>query len=124
MSLFWKRERPNVDRRQALASVPALNEHVCVETLPDGRMFLRARLQRGGGGFLDRFRPRVDERRYELDAFGAAVVRRIDRKCRVLDIIEGFHQEFRMSRRESEMGVVAFLKILMQRRLITVRISE
>jgi hypothetical protein len=38
----------------------------------------------------------------------------------VLEIINRFEEQFRMSRRESELGVVAFIKMLMQRRVISV----
>jgi hypothetical protein len=122
MSLFWQRERRNLDRRQALAGVPVFNRAMRVEDAPSGGLVLRIDETRGPG-FLDRFRPRRSERRYELDAFGAFVVRLVDSQRTVLDIIDCFQKEFGMSRRESELGVVAFVKMLMQRRVISVVIK-
>ena len=119
MSLFWQRERGTLDRRQALAGVPVFNRSVRLEDKPADGLVLRMDELRGPG-FLDRFRPRRSERCYELDAFGAFVVRRIDGQRTVLAIVDGFQKEFGMSRRESELGVVAFIKMLMQRRVISV----
>jgi len=121
VSLFWKREQANVTRRQSLAATPVLSERVRAEATDGGGLVLHVRIPRGAG-LLDRFRPRVDERRYELDEFGAAVVRRIDNRRKVSEIVEAFHHEFGLSRRESELGVVAFLKMLMKRGLIGIEI--
>ncbi len=92
---------------------------VAAEHKPDGAMALRVRIGRGAG-FLERFRPAVTERTYELDRFGGFVVDEIDGKRNVLSIIDAFQERFRMSRRESELGVVAFLKILLKRNLIAI----
>jgi hypothetical protein len=119
MSLYWQRERRNVDRRQALAGVPVFNRAVCLEAGEDSGVVLRIDEARGPG-FLDRFRPRRTERRFALDGFGSFVVRLIDSKRTVLDIIDRFQKEFGMSRRDAELGVVAFIKMLMQRNVISV----
>jgi hypothetical protein len=73
-----------------------------------------------GNGFLSRFRPAVMEKRYALDVFGTFVLRRIDTKRTVLDIVDLFKERFKLSRRESELGVVAFMKMLNQRHVINV----
>lgn len=122
MALFWQRERRNLDRRQALAGVPVFNRDFRLEDAPDGGLVLRIDEMRGTG-FMDRFRPRQSERRYALDSFGAFVVRHIDGQRAVLEIINRFQEEFGMSRRESELGVVAFIKMLMQRRVVSVVIK-
>lgn len=123
MSFFWKREKQNIDRRQSLIGVPVLNG--AVEFGPDdaGKMMLRVTFP-PHATWMDRFRPPVDTRRYELDDFGGFVVDQIDGTRTVLEIINGFQEEFGMSRRESELGVVAFIKMLMKRRLLSVGINE
>ncbi len=121
MSLFWQRERENVDRRRSLESVPVFNEGVSIDA-PDANprgAVLRVPFH-SAPGWMDRFRPKMDSRRYELDEFGAFVVRLVNGKRTVLDIIDRFQREFGMSRRESELGVVAFIKMLMRRRLVSV----
>jgi len=75
---------------------------------------------KSGPGFLARFRPPVTEKRYELDVFGTFVLRQIDAKRTVLDIVDLFKKRFKLSRRECELGVVAFLKMLHQRNVIRV----
>ncbi len=122
MSFFWQRDKVNIDRRQSLAGVPVLNEGVELDQTVDGKVFLQAVQTRAKSGWMDRFRPRVDRRRYELDEFGRFVVALMDGQTTVLDIINRFQGRFGMSRRESELGVVAFVKMLMQRSLLSVGI--
>lgn len=102
-----------------MSGVPVLNEGVDLRREESGKMILRVRLL-PEVGWMDRFRPRVDTRRYELDDFGSFVVARINGNHTVLEIINGFQEAFGMSRRESELGVVAFIKMLMKRRLLSV----
>ncbi len=119
MSIFWQREKHNIDRRQSLAGVPVLNQGVRAEPGGDGGLLLRLALK-PESGWMARFRPPVDSRRYELDAFGAFVVSQVDGRCTVMEIINRFQEKFGMSRRESELGVVAFIKMLMKRHLLSV----
>jgi len=106
-------------RRRALLGVPVLQEHVRVEQCAEGVTTLYIKCGRGLSIF-DRFRPRVINRKYELDEFGAFVVSLMDRQRSVRDIIGEFQSHFGMSRREAELGVAAFLKILTQRNVATV----
>ncbi len=119
MSLFWQREKRNIDRRQSLEAVPVLNRDVETQPQDDDTMVLRVTFT-PQSGWLDRFRPRVESRRYELDAFGAFVLRQIDGQRTVIEIVNRFEQAFGMSRRESELGVVAFIKMLIKRGLLAV----
>ncbi|MBM4149493.1 MAG: PqqD family protein [Lentisphaerae bacterium] len=123
MSFFWRREKGNIDRRESLNGVPILND--AVELRPDGagKMMLRVTFP-PQATWMDRFRPRVDTRRYELDDFGGFVVKQMNGTRTVLEIINRFQKEFGMSRRESELGVVAFIKMLMKRRLLSVVINK
>lgn len=123
MSLFAKREKGSIDRRRSLAGVPVLPESLVVEALTDKTVVLRMQVGRSDS-FLDRFRPAVQEKRYELDEFGTFVVGQIDNRRTVLDIVNAFERRFRMSRREAELGVVAFFKILMKRQLVAVAIGD
>lgn len=123
MSLFWQREKQHIGRRRSLEGVPVLNLGVGVENADSGKTFLRL-ASPCRAGWLDRFRPRVDARRFELDEFGAFVVQLIDGQRNVMDIIDRFECNFGMSRRESELGVVAFIKMLMKRRLLSVGLKS
>lgn len=96
-----------------------LDADVAIQPGNGGGLFLKRKVLRGSG-FLERFRPAVTEKSYELDAFGAFVVSQIDNRRNVLEIVNAFEKQFKMSRRESELGVVAFLKILLKRNLVAI----
>lgn len=123
MGLLKSRKTTQIDRRASLSGIPFLNESVVIERIDGIPMALKRVIHRGNG-FLERFRPPVMERRYELDEFGAFVVHRIDGKKSVLDLINAFEDRFKMSHRESELGVVAFIKMLMKRNLLAVGIAK
>ena len=119
VALLKKREKTSVDRRQSLAGVPVLHDNVEILEGQDGVVTLKLYIPRGRG-FLDRFRPPVMERKYELDEFGAFVVQQVQKRKDVLTIIRAFERRFGMSHRESELGVVAFVKTLMKRNVLSV----
>lgn len=123
MGLLRKREKNSIDRRLSLAGIPFLHDGVEVVEAGAGLLVLKVKVNRGPG-FLDRFRPPVTEKKYELDEFGSFVVRHLQRGVSVMDIIQAFEREFRMSHRESELGVVAFVKMLMQRNLLSVELKQ
>jgi len=123
MALLRKRLRSSVDRRRSLAGVPCLHTNVCLEDITPATVALKVQLPRGIG-FFDRFAPAVSERRYELDEFGTFVVRQIQQRKSVLEIVRAFKDFFGLSHRESELGVVAFIKMLMKRRLLSVAMEE
>jgi hypothetical protein len=123
MSLFRTRTASGPDRREALAAAPRLSPGVVVERLESGQIVLRRQVPRGSG-WLERLRPPVSERRFELDAFGTFVIECVERRERVIDTICVFEQKFGLSHREAELGVVAFLKQLMQRGLVVVASPE
>ena len=107
------------DRRELLVSRPMMSA-AAHETSVDGDETTVAVKVKSGKGFLSRFRPAIMEKRYQLDVFGTFVLRQIDAKRTVLDIVDLFKERFKLSRRESELGVVAFMKILNQRHVINV----
>ena len=119
MALLQKREKKSVDRRQSLAGVPILHDNVEVLEGEGGVVTLKLYIRRGRS-FLDRFRPAVMERKYELDEFGTFVVQQVQKRKDVLNIIRAFERRFGMSHRESELGVVAFVKTLMKRDVLSV----
>ena len=123
MRLLKKRGKGQIDRRRSLGGIPVLHDNV--ETLPgsEGTITLRMEILRGTG-LLARFRPPVSERRYELDEFGTFVVKQVQKRKSVLEIICAFEQKFRMSHRESELGVVAFVKSLMKRNVLSVAVDN
>ena len=118
LRLLRRRRKTQIDRRQSLAGVPLIHENVRL-TETSGIITLRVRTGRRNT-FLDRFRPPITEKKYELDEFGTFVVRQIKKRKNVMAIIQAFEKRFGMSHRESELGVVAFIKMLMKRNAVSV----
>ena len=123
MGLFERRKQIRVDRRESLNSVPVLHPEVTVATLAAERIVLKVPVARDGS-WLDWLRPAGLIKSYELDEFGTFVVRQVDSQRSVLDIVRAFERQFQLSPREAELGVVAFLKLLMKRRVLSVVVAR
>ena len=122
MRLFARREHDDIDRRRALEGIPVINPGVSVETDSKGISRVSLMLRRGAGIF-DWMRPKESPRSYDLDEFGTFVIKMVDGKTTVLDIMNAFQERFKLSRREVELSVVAFLKLLMQRHVLSLTIE-
>ena len=118
-----ERAKPRLDRRESLAGVPVLNDGVTVDRDDDGNWLLVVRQPRRRGLF-SRFLPPVMERRTQLDSLGTSVVRQIDGKRDTGAIIKAFVAEHRLNGREAELSVVAFLKSLVQRNLVSIIVKK
>ena len=86
----------------------------------NGTLAINMKIANSGTGFLDRFRPPVMEKRHTLDELGSFVVGRIDGRRNVKCIIDDFVERYRVNRREAELSVVAFLKMLMHRHIVSI----
>ena len=107
----------------ALEGVPTLRPGVGVEEMADGNRRVTMTIGRGTG-FFERLRPPKTRRSYELDEFGTFVVSLVDGERTVLDVVNAFESRFPMSRREVELSVVAFFKLLMQRNVLGVVVPD
>jgi len=123
MRIFKQRKQNRVDRRLALEGVPVVHSAVSLETMEGGTLRVSMTLRRGSG-FFERMRPLETRKSYELDEFGTFVIGLFDGKRTVLDVVNAFEKRFRLSRREVELSVVAFVKLLMQRNVISVVLPE
>jgi len=123
MRLF-KREPdpPPIDRRRSLRGVPVVNRGVAISGGAEENLTVTVTLPRGRG-WLARFGPRTLRRRVELDEFGSFVMRQIDGHRDVLAIVEAFSNRFGTNRRETELSVVAFLKSLIRRRIVSIAVD-
>jgi hypothetical protein len=123
MRIFKQRQQQQIDRRMALEGVALIRPGVTLEPATGGTVRVSVTRNRGDG-FFERMRPPVVKRSYELDEFGSFVIGLVDGHRTVLDVINAFEQRFRMSRREVELAVVAFFKLLMQRDVVAVVVPE
>jgi len=123
MRIFKHRQQSSVDRRAALEGVPMMRPGVDIEQMPDGNVRVTMTIKRGAG-FFERLRPPETKRSYDLDQFGAFVIGLVDGRRTVLDVVNEFEKRFKLSRREVELSVVAFFKLLMERNVLAVVVPE
>jgi hypothetical protein len=121
--MFLQKEEPIIDRRLALAGVPVLNDGISIEPSEAGKTLVTVRTPRGNG-WLARFQPPVLERKVRLDDLGGFVLGLVDGRRDVISIINLFEKKFRTNRRETELSVVAFLKSLVQRNVVSIAIPK
>ena len=116
----WGKDR-NSDwsRQDMLASIPCLNPDVRWEVLDSGEMMAIYRRHRAGAGkWLARFFHLNETVQVALDEPGTQVVRCIDGRRSVKNLIQHAQEMFHLSRREAEAAVLKYLEILAQRRLV------
>jgi len=121
-SLFSSKKEPRIDRRRSLAAIPVLNDGARVTDKEDGTAELSVRI-RPKKGLLSRFLPQVDEKRIKLDELGSYVIRQVDGKRSVLQIVERFVEHFGTNRREAELSTAEFFRALVKRRLVSIVIK-
>jgi hypothetical protein len=114
---------PTVDRRQSLQGVPVLNPGVRWKAENDGRLLVTVPLRRSAG-FLGRWQADSWKKRVRLDALGSFVLEQVDGKKNALEITEAFIARFKVNRREAELSIVAFLKSLLERHIISIAIHS
>ena len=122
MDLFRQRKQQRVSRRASLEGVPVLHQNVEVIEIDGETVTLKIEFVRGNSP-IDWLRPKEIKRNYELDEFGSFVIRQVGEHVTVMDIIRAFEKKFKLCHREAELGVVAFLKMLMKRKVLSVVIE-
>lgn len=113
------RPAAQIDRHQSLDGVPVMNENVSCANDETGRLVIKIKLKRGSS-FLARFQPPVLERNVRLDEIGGFVFKLIDNQRSALEIIELFLAKYRVNRREATLSVIAFLKSLVRKGVISI----
>jgi hypothetical protein len=118
-----EKKQPPMDRRQSLAGVPVFSRNVTIDRGRDKAWQLVVTTQRRSGIFA-RFLPPTYTKRLQLDELGCCVVGLIDGHRTVEAIVKAFREQYRLNRREAELSVTEFLKMLLQRRLIAIAIKQ
>ena len=119
MGVFARPKARAVDRRQALRSIPVLNDTVTLSSDEDGQCVVHVSIARGPT-FFDRFRPPVIEKRHVFDDLGAFLVQQINGQRTVEELIDIFAAQYQVDPRDAELSTVAFIKMLLQRKILTV----
>ncbi len=96
-----------------------LNQEVKTESRPDGNLTVIVHLKRRRG-WLGRLQPPTFSRTYKLDELGSFVLRQIDGRRTAGAIIDDFVREYKVNRREAELCVTQFMKMLVHRQVICI----
>ncbi len=119
-----RRKQEAIDRRRSLAGVPVYNENVGVELNDTPAWTLTLRMYpRRKGGFFSRMKPRIHIRRWNMDELGTFVADQIDGRRTVSQIIDIFMDRYNANRREAELSVVQFMRMLSQRQVISILVK-
>jgi len=113
--LGWLKSSPRPTRQQLLSSVPHKNVLVKETAMAEG---LRLTAPLRPNRLREVLGARAGEKSFELDQLGGFTWRSIDGKRNIEGLIRLFAEEQRVSLREADVSVVAFLKMLAQRNLI------
>jgi hypothetical protein len=121
-----RRPHPALNRTEALNFRPAKNRHITEERIGDNEVviaypmtvkpWVSALLQRFGG----RSEP-VRTKKLQLDELGTSVWDMVDGQRSVREIVAVFAATHRLERKEAEVSVTHFLRMLGQRGLIGMR---
>lgn len=117
--------KPSLPREQSLALKPVRNPAVTWERrasedddLP-GPLVLRVPLKtRGVARLLTRVLAMPDSKTIELDEFGGAVWEMCDSRHTVEQLVGHTCTAYQLNRRQAEVSVIAFMRMLLERRLI------
>lgn len=121
------RKQGSISRRQMLESVPHRNPAVRWETLDSGRWMAVYRRDRSGPRrWWEKVVPRPETSQLLLDDIGSKVMREIDGRKTVKDLIAYVSREWKLSRKEAEVALLKYMEMLGRRRLIgfEVRMQE
>lgn len=69
---------------------------------------------------IRKFGPSVPRRDFQLDELGTFVVQRIDGEHSAKEIIDAFIKQYNVNRREAELSVIQFLKMLTRKQIISI----
>lgn len=108
-----------LSREAMLASVPCLNPAVRWQELDSGEIMAVYKKQTTRlGTLVTKLLCMPELAQLIIDDIGARVVRAIDGKRTVSELIAFVSQEFKMSRKESEISLLKYLELLGRRRLV------
>jgi len=113
------RRLPKLDREQSLQAVPILNQLIAIDYDADGNAVLNLPRKRTSAvRLMAKVFGLAPYKRIELDELGTCVVQLCDGSRTVQDIIVAFAERFRLSRRETEVSMLTYLKTLAKRGII------
>lgn len=118
------RRAPVMDMERLRKARPVRNEFIEEETQEDGSIVLVAPLEEQGRGMMAlmaRWMKLPPEKKFELEPVGAFVWSLCDGSHTVDAIARKLRERYKMNRLEADAALAAFLRMLGQRRLISLQ---
>lgn len=123
--LFGSVPQKEFSRKTALAGVPVIAPGITRKEGPEGEMLVLVPRKLKLFKFLRKFMDEdIPPAKVVLDELGAKVMRMIDGRANVAGIIKRFGKEMSLHPREAEVGVVEFLKLLMNRGIVMMMVDK
>ena len=121
---MFRRQKP-LSREDSLASVPLRNEAIEAERTDAGEVrLLIPRKESWWVNSLARFFYVPKHRRITLDEIGSFVWDQCDGKKNVRQVIQALCKRYKLHRKEAEVSVVAYLRMLAKKRLIGIAVLK
>jgi hypothetical protein len=122
---FWKKKRPELDRRQAFDARPVQNPDLRWERDEEGRISLWVpRRESFWLKILGKLFYLPPGRPVELDTLGTFVYDQCDGTHSIRDILQMLVARHDLGRREAEVALTTYLRTLMQRGIVGMMVPE
>ena len=125
MNLFRRKPRFRLERKEALAARPIRNPEVGYERQEEGEVLITLRRRKD---WLTRVLSLAfvipTERKIQLDQVGSQVWELCDGEHTVEDLIREMAGEHKLQRREAEVSLTTYLRLLGKRRLIGILVQK
>lgn len=123
--MFWRKKQQPLTREQSRKAVPVKNQSVEEKRTEEGQVVLYLpRKERRWIKVLSKLVFVPKGRKVALDELGTAVWDWLDGETNVEQVIKKFADKYRLSKREAELSVVAYLKSLVKRGLIGIAVYD
>lgn len=125
MPLFLKKKAPALTKKEALNALPIRNPYIEWQKTEDGEVIIKVPRRKDWVGKLLAFIFAPPEtRQISLDKIGALVWDLSDGQHSFEEIVRAVSKNYKLTRREAEIGVAAFLKELGKRKLIVLAVRK
>jgi len=120
LSRLFRKSGPKITREQSLTAIPIRNDNVHWETDEDvdETLIIIPRRDDWWVRMLARFFFVPGHKKVTLDELGSFVWKRCNGETTVDELIESFGERYKLSRKEAELSMIAFLQQMAKKRLI------
>ncbi|MBC7326588.1 PqqD family protein [bacterium] len=120
-----RKKAPSFSKKEALNTLPIRNPYIEWETTEDGEVILKVPRRKDWlGKFLAFVFAPPEVRQISLDKIGSEVWNLSDGQHTFDDIVRIVSKNYKLTRREAEVGVAAFLRELGKRKLIVLAVRK